>query len=73
MLKTPIFRQAVQCVDGFQTSPKGTPVLDIRLLSRTARVWDWFEEKLSGYCVRRGTGNAVDGMFTFEAGFLDED
>jgi hypothetical protein len=67
MLKTPIFRQAVRCADGFQTSPRKALCYSTfdYYLERLGCVTG-FEEKLSGYCVRRGTGNVVDGMFTFE-------
>jgi hypothetical protein len=74
MLKTPIFRQAVRCVDGFQTSPqKALQYSTFDYYLERLGYGTGFEEKLSGYCVRRGTGNVVDGIFTFKADLLDED
>jgi hypothetical protein len=62
MLKVPIFRQAVRTADGFKTSAHKA----LRY-STFAYYFDrlgWgagFPEKLTSYCMRRGTGNAVDG------------
>jgi hypothetical protein len=63
MAKVPIFRQATRTVDGLRTS--STRALRYSTfnyyLERLGRVTG-FEDKLAGYCVRRGTGNAVDGQ-----------
>ncbi|KAI9781316.1 MAG: hypothetical protein M1839_006109 [Geoglossum umbratile] len=55
----------LRCVDGFRTSPRKAlwySTFDY-YLERLGR-GTGFEEKLSGYCARRGTGNAVDGAAT---------
>ena len=72
-LKQPIFRQAVRTGDGFSilfyktlTYPTFNYYIQ-RLGCATG-----FEEKLSLYCIRRGTGNAVDGKI-FYYGYLNED
>ena len=63
MLKAPIFRQVVRSADGLQTSEHKA----LRY-STFAYYFDrlgWgagFPEKLTSYCMRRGTGNAVDGL-----------
>ena len=62
MLKVPIFRQAVRTADGFQTSKyKGLRYSTYAYyLDRLG--WEaGFEQKLTAYCARRCTGNAVDG------------
>jgi hypothetical protein len=62
MLKIPIFRQAVQTAEGFQTSKwKCLPYSTYtHYLDRLG--WETgFPEKLTHYAMRRGTGNAVDG------------
>ena len=52
ILKMPIFHQAVQCDDGFQTSPRKALHYSIfdYYLEQLGCVTG-FEEKLSGYCV----------------------
>jgi len=62
MLKRPIFRQAVRTCDMFRT-------LEWKALRYSTYAYyldrlGWatgFEQKLTSYCFRRGTGNAVDG------------
>jgi len=61
-LKVPIFRQAIRTNDGLRTS-------DWRAIRYSTYTYyldrlGWgtgFEQKLTSYCFRRGTGNAVDG------------
>ena len=61
MLTVPIFRQATRSNDGFSTSehkPLSYSTFNY-YIERLGRATG-FEEKLSLYCVRRGTGNAVN-------------
>ncbi|KAI9810031.1 MAG: hypothetical protein M1827_006729 [Pycnora praestabilis] len=65
MKKIPVFRQAVRAANGFKTSPNKAlrySTFD-HYLERLGYATG-FEEKLASYCVRRGTGNAVDGTAT---------
>lgn len=64
MLKTPIFRQPLHTANGVQTSPDkalryNTFNYYLQRLGRSTG----FMEILTSYCIRRGTGNAVDGAF----------
>ena len=62
-LQTPIFRQAVKTVDGWSTSSsKALNYSTFQYYIGRLGCATGFEEDLSLYCVRRGTGNAVDGM-----------
>jgi hypothetical protein len=63
ILKTPIFRQAVRSHTGYETSPKKalTYATFHHYIERLGTVTG-FEEKLTGYCLRRGAGNVVDGL-----------
>ena len=62
-LNTPVFRAAVKTKDGIRTSEKQALGYDNyhSNLKRTGRTTG-FEQILASYCVRRGTGNAIDGM-----------
>lgn len=62
MLKIPIFQQAERTVDGFRTSK--WKALRYSTYAHYLNRLGWetgFEEKLTTYCMRRGTANAVDG------------
>ncbi len=64
ILKTPIFRQAVPSVYGVRTSDTKalryhTYLYYIQQLGFAVG----FPQILSPYCIRRGAGEAVDGMF----------
>lgn len=62
MLKFPISRQAVRTVDGFQTSKhKGLRYSTYAYYLDRLGWGAGFEQKPTGYCARRCTGNAVDG------------
>lgn len=61
---TPIFRQATASATGCCTSPSKALRYHVfngylKRLGRSAG----FEQVLTAYCIRRGTGNAVDGEF----------
>lgn len=61
-LKIPIFRQPVWTADGFRTSEH--KALRYSTLAYYLDRLGWeagLEQKLTSYCARRGTGNAVDG------------
>jgi hypothetical protein len=61
-LKKPVFRQAIQTPDGLQTSE--SKALRYSTYAHYLNRLGWeagFEEKLTCYCMRRGTANAVDG------------
>jgi hypothetical protein len=64
MLKTPIFRQVERTADGYVISCK-KPLLYSNFNDCLDRlgVATGFEQKLTSYCFRRGTANAVDGEF----------
>ncbi|KAI9808022.1 MAG: hypothetical protein M1827_007547 [Pycnora praestabilis] len=65
MKKIPVFRQAVRAANGFKTSPnKALRYSTFDHYLERLRYATGFEEKLASYCVRRGTGNAVDGTAT---------
>jgi hypothetical protein len=62
-LKRPVFRRSVRVVNGWvksKTEPMTYPTYAFYLdrLGRDAG----FEDKLTSYCFRRGTANAVNGM-----------
>ena len=62
MLKIPIFRQAIRTVDGFRTSEQKALRYSTYAHYLDRLGWEaGFEEKLTSYCMRRGTANAVDG------------
>ncbi|RAL59974.1 hypothetical protein DID88_000600 [Monilinia fructigena] len=64
-LKTPIFRQAVWAFDGLSTSEH--KALRYSTFAYYLDRLGWaagFAQKLTSYCFRRGTGNAVDGAAT---------
>ncbi|PQE19655.1 hypothetical protein CJF31_00010054 [Rutstroemia sp. NJR-2017a BVV2] len=64
-LKTPIFRQAVWTFDGLSTSAH--KALRYSTFAYYLDRLGWaagFAQKLTSYCFRRGTGNAVDGAAT---------
>jgi hypothetical protein len=69
ILKTPIFRQAVPSVDGAQTSSPGnskalryyTYMYYLQRLGYTVG----FPALLTGYALRRGAGEALDGQFYY--------
>jgi len=64
VLKLPIFRQAKKTPDGYTVADK--PLLYSHFNDCLDRlgVATGFEQKLTSYCFRRGTGNAVDGAAT---------
>ncbi|APA07342.1 hypothetical protein sscle_02g021120 [Sclerotinia sclerotiorum 1980 UF-70] len=64
-LKVPIFRQAVWTFDGLSTSEH--KALRYSTFAYYLDRLGWaagFAQKLTSYCFRRGTGNAVDGAAT---------
>jgi hypothetical protein len=62
MLKVPIFQQAVRTADGLQTSKRKALRFSTYAYYLNRLGWEaGFPEKLTCYCMRRGTGNAVDG------------
>lgn len=62
MLKVPIFRQAVRAVGGFITSKrKAMHYSTYAYYLQRLGLATGFEQKLTCYCFRRGTSNAVDG------------
>jgi hypothetical protein len=62
MLKIPLFRKSVLTVHGWVKS-KTEPMTYSTYAFYLERLGDdtGFEEKLTSYCFRRGTANAVDG------------
>jgi hypothetical protein len=65
MLKVPIFRQAVRTATGFVTSESKAMRYSTYAYYLQRLGWaTGFEQKLTCYCFRRGTGNAVDGKCT---------
>ncbi|KFY03279.1 hypothetical protein V490_00235 [Pseudogymnoascus sp. VKM F-3557] len=65
MLKRPIFRQAVRTCDMFRTSEWKALRYSTYAYYLDRLGWaTGFEQKLTSYCFRRGTGNAVDGAAT---------
>jgi hypothetical protein len=64
-LKVPVFRQAVRTADGFQTSEHKALRYSTYAYYLDRLGWEaGFEQKLTSYCARRCTGNAVDGQST---------
>lgn len=65
-LKKPIFRQVVRTFDGLATSDHKALRYSTFIFYLDRLGWAaGFAQKLTSYCFRRGTGNAVDGkMFT---------
>jgi hypothetical protein len=67
MLDVPVFRQPIRDASGTRTSlkePRPVPLHSSttkRYLKRLG-ILTGFEQSLTHYCVRRGTGNAVDGI-----------
>ncbi|ELR03151.1 hypothetical protein VC83_09677 [Pseudogymnoascus destructans] len=65
MLKRPIFRQAVRTCDMFRTSEWKALRYSTYAYYLDRLGWaTGFEQKITSYCFRRGTGNAVDGAAT---------
>jgi hypothetical protein len=61
-LKVPIFRQAVRTADGLETSEHKALRYSTYAYYLDRLGWEaGLEQKLTGYCARRCTGNAVDG------------
>jgi hypothetical protein len=61
-LKVPIFRQAVRTSDGLVTSEHKALRYSTFMFHLDRLGWAaGFAQKLTSYCFRRGTGNAVDG------------
>jgi hypothetical protein len=61
-LKVPIFRQAVRTANGFQTSEHKALRYSTYAYYLDRLGWEaGLEQKLTSYCARRCTGNAVDG------------
>ncbi|OJD21830.1 hypothetical protein ACJ73_06825 [Blastomyces percursus] len=65
MLNIPVFRRAVHAAEGIRISPDKALPYDtfnqyLQRLGRNAG----FEHKLTPYCIRRGTANAVDTVAT---------
>jgi len=76
-LKIPIFQQAVRTFDGLVTSEHKALRYSTFIFYLDRLGWAaGFAQKLTSYCFRRGTGNAVDGktslvvLFTFTDSFL---
>lgn len=70
-LKRPLFRSSSSTVNGWMKSKTdpitySTYAFYIDRLGRDAG----FEDKLTSYCFRRGTGNAVDGKYPILALFI---
>lgn len=67
MLKVPIFRHKERTVDGYITSPK-RPLLYSHFNDCLDRLGlaKGFKDKLTSYCFRRGTANAVDGKHSLD-------
>ena len=64
LLKTPIFRQAVRAPNGFTLSTQKALRYSTYAYYLDRLGWAaGFEQKLTSYCFRRGTGNAVDGKY----------
>jgi Protein of unknown function (DUF3435) len=68
MLDTLVFRRSIPTKDGVRTSPEKALTYDtyhdyLKRLGRSAG----FMEILTTYCIRRGTGNAIDGAFLYSA------
>ncbi|KAI9877636.1 MAG: hypothetical protein M1830_003251 [Pleopsidium flavum] len=62
MLKKPVFCLAVGTVDGFRTSyNKPLRYSTFHYYIQRLGLKTGFEEDLSAYCIRRGSGNAIDG------------
>jgi hypothetical protein len=63
-LKRPVFQRSVQTVNGWVKS-KTEPMTYSTYASYIDRLGrdTGFEEKLTSYCFRRGTANAIDGMY----------
>jgi hypothetical protein len=63
-LKIPIFRQAVRTADGLQTSKHKALRYSTYNYYLDRLGWDaGLVQKLTSYCARRATGNAVDGKY----------
>ncbi|KAL2364863.1 hypothetical protein RJZ56_002210 [Blastomyces dermatitidis] len=65
MLDVPVFRRAIHTAEGVRISPDKALPYDIlnQYLQRLGRNAG-FENKLTPYCIRRGTANAVDTVAT---------
>jgi hypothetical protein len=64
MLKVPIFRQPVRTAMGFQTSKEKALCYSTYAYYLNRLGWEaGFEEKLTSYCMRQGTANAVDSEY----------
>ncbi|EDN08839.1 FluG domain-containing protein [Histoplasma capsulatum] len=66
MLNVPVFRRAVHTAEGIRISPDKALPYDtfnqyLQRLGRNAG----FEHKLTPYCIRRGTANAVDSEYYY--------
>ncbi|OJD24587.1 hypothetical protein ACJ73_04052 [Blastomyces percursus] len=66
MLNIPVFRRAVHTAEGIRISPDQALPYDafnqyLQRLGHNAR----FEHKLTPYCIRRGTANAVDSEYYY--------
>ena len=71
MLKRPIFRQAVRSCDLFRTSEWKALRYSTYAYYLDRLGWaTGFEQKLTSYCFRRGTGNAVDGKLLMDHSLL---
>ena len=64
MLDIPVFRQPMRCVDGTRKTSPTDPLRSSTTNDYLKRLGllTGFEQSLTHYCVRRGTGNAVDGI-----------
>ena len=68
-LKAPIFRQAVRTPDGLATSKHKALRYSTFAFYLDRLGWDAsLPQKLTCYCCRRGTGNAVDGKWPSKFG-----
>ncbi|OJD10206.1 hypothetical protein ACJ73_09890, partial [Blastomyces percursus] len=72
MLNIPVFRRAVHTAEGIRISPDKALPYDTfnQFLQRLGRNAG-FEHKLTPYCIRRGTANAVDSEYCISTLFID--
>ena len=64
ILDTPVFRRSVHSADGIRTSSNMALPYDTlnAYMKRSGRSAGFYED-FKPYCIRRGTANAVDGMY----------
>jgi hypothetical protein len=62
ILQTPIFRQAERTPTGIQTSRKALRYDTYLYYLQRLGIMTAFMQLLTGYCIRRGTGESVQGI-----------